>query len=198
MVLGTIALAAYGFVVCQLLVRLRWSALTSTAVALGLKAAWSGWAMIVRLKPSALDESKWYEHALRFGLGGLVTVLAGVIAKIDGPATGGLFLAFPAILCASAALIEKHERKRKRDRGLRGERRGREAAALDTAGAGWGSIALAIFGLSVWWLGPKSSAGALAFASVASLAVAVSMWRARRELRVTRRYRLFRNWLANK
>ena len=147
--------------------------------------------MIVRLKPSALDESKWYEHALRFGLGGLVTVLAGVIAKIDGPATGGLFPAFPAILCASAALIEKHERKRKQDRGLRGERRGREAAALDTAGAGWGSIALAIFGLSVWWLGPKSSAGALAFASVASLAVAVSMWRARRELRVTRRYRLF-------
>jgi hypothetical protein len=154
--------------------------------------------MIVRLKPSALDKSKWYEHALRFGLGGLATVLAGVIAKIDGPATGGLFLAFPAILCASATLIEKHERKRKRDRGLRGERRGREAAALDTAGAGWGSIALAIFGLSVWWLGPKSSAGAPAFASVAWLAVAVSMWRARRELRVTRRYRLFRNWLANK
>jgi hypothetical protein len=49
-VLGAIALAAYGFVVCQLLVRLRWSALTSTAVAavvwfavaLGLKAAWLG------------------------------------------------------------------------------------------------------------------------------------------------------------
>ena len=50
MVLGAIALAAYGFVVCQFLVRLRWSALTSTAVAavawfavaLGLKAVWLG------------------------------------------------------------------------------------------------------------------------------------------------------------
>jgi hypothetical protein len=50
MVLGAIALAVYAFVVCQLLARLRWSALTSTAVAavvwfavaLGLKAAWLG------------------------------------------------------------------------------------------------------------------------------------------------------------
>ena len=153
--------------------------------------------MIVRLKALALKESNWYEHALRFGLGGLATVFAGVVAKIDGPAAGGLFLAFPAILCASATLIEKHERKRKPKRALRGERRGREAAALDTDGAGRGSIALAIFGLSVWWLGPKSSAGALAFASVAWRAVAVLLWRASRELRVTRRNRLFRNWLAN-
>jgi hypothetical protein len=50
--------------------------------------------MIVRLKASALKESNWYEHALRFGLGGLATVFAGVVAKIDGPAAGGLFLAF--------------------------------------------------------------------------------------------------------
>jgi hypothetical protein len=50
MVLGSIALAAYCFVVCQLLMRVRWSALTSTAVAavawfavaLGLKAVWLG------------------------------------------------------------------------------------------------------------------------------------------------------------
>ncbi len=154
--------------------------------------------MVVGLKPSVLNGSKWYEHALRFGLGGLATVLAGVIAKIDGPATGGLFLAFPAILCASATLIEKHERKRKQERGLRGERRGREAAALDAAGAGWGSIALAMFGLSVWWLGPKSPAAALGFGSVAWLAVAVLTWRARREVHLTRRNRRFRNRLANK
>ena len=45
MILGALALAAYSFAVCQILVRLRWSALTTTtsaillwlAVALGLK-----------------------------------------------------------------------------------------------------------------------------------------------------------------
>ncbi len=33
MILGAIALAAYGFVVCQLLMRLRWSALGATTLA---------------------------------------------------------------------------------------------------------------------------------------------------------------------
>jgi hypothetical protein len=50
MVLGSIALAAYCFVVCQLLMRVRWSALAPTAVAavawfavaLELKAVWLG------------------------------------------------------------------------------------------------------------------------------------------------------------
>jgi hypothetical protein len=50
MVLGSMALAAYSFVVCQLLMRSRWSAVAATAVAavawlavaLGLKAAWLG------------------------------------------------------------------------------------------------------------------------------------------------------------
>ncbi len=39
-------------------------------------------AEIVRMKASALRRSRWYAHAhaLRFGLGGLVTVLAGIIA----------------------------------------------------------------------------------------------------------------------
>jgi hypothetical protein len=60
--------------------------------------------MIVKVKLEALRETKWYEYALRFVLGGLVTVGAGLIADIYGPATGGLFLAFPAIFCASATL----------------------------------------------------------------------------------------------
>jgi hypothetical protein len=32
---------------------------------------------------------------------------AGLVADIFGPATGGLFLAFPAIFCASVTLIER-------------------------------------------------------------------------------------------
>jgi hypothetical protein len=53
--------------------------------------------MLISLKGSALKETKGYEYLVRFGLGGITTVLAGVIADRFGPATGGLFLAFPAI-----------------------------------------------------------------------------------------------------
>jgi hypothetical protein len=56
-------------------------------------------------------------------------------------AAGGLFLAFPAIFCASATLIEKHERERKEEKGLQGKERGQDAAVLDAAGAGLGSVA---------------------------------------------------------
>ncbi|WP_407175143.1 hypothetical protein [Bradyrhizobium sp. STM 3562] len=143
--------------------------------------------MPIHLKPQGLQQSRWYEHAVRFGLGGLATVLAGVVAKIDGPVTGGLFLAFPAIFCASATLIEKHERKRKEEKGLSGGRRGQEAAALDSAGAGWGSIALAVFGLIVWLLARQGAVLTLAIACVAWLGLAVSAWWLRRLLRHTRR-----------
>ena len=50
--------------------------------------------MLIRLKGSALKETRAYEYLIRFGLGGITTVLAGVIADRFGPATGGLFLAF--------------------------------------------------------------------------------------------------------
>jgi hypothetical protein len=138
--------------------------------------------MIVRLKLSALEESRWYEHGIRFGLGGLTTVLTGVIAQRYGPATGGLFLAFPAIFCASTTLVEKHERKRKEAKGLQGTRRGRQAAALDAAGAAWASIALGVFGLCVWWLAPTSTVGWLCAAAIGWPVVAISVWRLRRHL----------------
>jgi uncharacterized protein DUF3147 len=83
---------------------------------------------------------------LRFVLGGLATAVAGAVAEFFGPEAGGLFLAFPAIFCASATLIEKHERERKQKLGLSGHRRGTDAAALDSAGAGLGSVGLAAFG----------------------------------------------------
>ena len=53
--------------------------------------------MIVRLNPSALRETRWYEYLIRFALGGAITVIAGYIAARFGPIVGGLFLAFPAI-----------------------------------------------------------------------------------------------------
>jgi hypothetical protein len=69
---------------------------------------------------------------LRFALGGPTAVVAGIIADMYGPAVGGLFLAFPAFFCASATLIEKHERKRKQEHGLKGHRRGTDPAGFLT------------------------------------------------------------------
>src|SRR4051812_31210797 len=120
--------------------------------------------MLISIKPSALKQTKPREYLVRFMLGGTATVVAGLVAKAFGPEVGGLFLAFPAIFCASATLIEKHERERKTSKGLKGNERGRNAAALDSAGAGWGSVALALFAYIVWTLAKLGAAKTLALA----------------------------------
>ena len=142
----------------------------------------SGNAMNVRIKPSALKETLWHEYLIRFVLGGLVTAGTGAIASLFGPATGGLFLAFPAIFCASATLIEKHERKRKERVGVRGSRRGKEAAALDAAGAALGSFGLLAFGAAVWLFAHDLSWWALLVALAAWCAVSVLLWSIRRRI----------------
>jgi Protein of unknown function (DUF3147) len=138
--------------------------------------------MIVQANFSALCETRWYEYLIRFALGGMMTVIAGLIAAGFGPIVGGLFLAFPAVFPASATLIEKHAQKRKEKVGLIGARRGREAAALDAAGATLGSFALAVFALIIWLLIGRAPLLALFFATVAWLAVAVLAWTLRRWL----------------
>jgi hypothetical protein len=113
-----------------------------------------------------------------------MAIVAGIIADVSGPAVGGLFLAFPAIFAASATLIDKHERERKAQKGLPGAQRGRGAAALDAAGAGWGSMGLAAFAAVMWWQADRlSPIACLAFASGTWFLVAVAGWRLRRELR---------------
>jgi Co/Zn/Cd efflux system component len=107
--------------------------------------------MLIHIRLAAQKQTKWHDHLIRFVLGGLATAVTGLIAKKYGPATGGLFLAFPAIFLASATLIEKHERERKERAGLQGMRRGEQAAALDACGAALGSIGLMAFGAMVWW-----------------------------------------------
>lgn len=139
--------------------------------------------MIVRVEWQALREGHWYEYVVRFVLGGAATVVAGLIADFYGPATGGLFLAFPAIFFASATLIEKHEHEQKREKGLKGSLRAKGAAALDAAGAGRGSIGLAAFALVVWLAAGKTPIGSLALASVVWLSVGGSLWRLRHKLR---------------
>jgi hypothetical protein len=135
--------------------------------------------MMVHAKWSSLRQSRWYDYALRFALGGLVTAMAGAIAAQWGPTVGGLFLAFPAIFCASATLIEKHERERKQQHGVKGFRRGTDAAALDAAGTGLGSIGLAGFALTVWLLIMDFGYATLMIAAVAWFLVSVACWRLR-------------------
>src|SRR5579862_9859147 len=96
----------------------------------------------IRMDVSAAQKTKWHEYAVRFVLGGFITVAAGLIAKQFGPAIGGLFLAFPAIFPASATLVDRHEREKKARAGLNGSVRGILAAALDARGAMMGSIGL--------------------------------------------------------
>ncbi|HEY0794996.1 MAG TPA: DUF3147 family protein [Acidisarcina sp.] len=138
--------------------------------------------MKVGLQPSALKGSKFHEHALRFGLGGLITVAAGLIAERFGPVPGGLFLAFPAIFPAAVTLVEKHEKEKKEKAGLQGHTRAREAAALDSLGAALGSIGLLGFAVVMWrYLPNHSPFAALALALTAWLLTAGTLWLIRKQ-----------------
>ncbi|SFH99752.1 DUF3147 family protein [Bradyrhizobium sp. Gha] len=141
--------------------------------------------MLVKLSSSALKQTRWYEYGIRFLLGGLATVFAGAVTARYGLAVGGLFLALPAIFCASATLIESHERQAKEKAGLSGRRRGQQAAALDAAGAGLGSIGLVAFAATFYALVAASVIGAFVAAILAWAVVSVSAWLLRRKLRIT-------------
>ncbi|MDH2343668.1 DUF3147 family protein [Bradyrhizobium sp. SSUT18] len=140
--------------------------------------------MLVKLSSSVLKQTRWYEYAVRFVLGGFATVLAGLLGSHFGVSVGGLFLALPAIFCASATLVESHERRTKEKAGLSGRRRGQEAAALDAAGAAWGSIGLVAFAAVFHLTVAASVAGAFIAALTAWAVVAVSAWWLRRKLRI--------------
>jgi hypothetical protein len=101
--------------------------------------------ILIKIDPSGLRETKRHEYAPPFVAGGIITVIAGMIARKWGPGTGGLFLAFPAIFPASAILIEKHERQGKQRKGFHGKERGTNAAAIDALGTAMGSVCLLTF-----------------------------------------------------
>jgi hypothetical protein len=129
--------------------------------------------MKVRFDPSPLRLTRWHSHALRFAVGGMVTLATGLAAKAVGPTGGGLFLAFPAIFPIGVLLLERVE-NRKVGPGARGYH-GRRAALVQSVGATMGAVGLTGFGVTAWgaldglpaWL-----ALGLAILSWASLAVA--------------------------
>jgi hypothetical protein len=141
----------------------------------------AGTVKMVSMKLESLKESKPHEYAIRFVFGGACTVLAGLIAKRFGPGMGGLFLAFPAIFPAGASLIESHEKRRKREVGLDGTRRGQVAAGVDAAGAALGAIGLVGFAAVVWLsLERHSAVWVIAGATAVWLLVSVGLWMLRR------------------
>jgi uncharacterized membrane protein (GlpM family) len=133
--------------------------------------------LIVRAKWSTLRETHWDEYATRFVFGGLVTLLAGLVADRFGPAIGGLFLAFPAIFPASASLIQRQQKEKKQKQRMDGTQRGRLAAGVDATGAAIGTCGLAAFAVTAHlllqvvplWL-------ALAAATVIWGIVSVGIW----------------------
>jgi hypothetical protein len=137
-----------------------------------------------------LKEGGWYEYLVRFALGGIATVCTGLISSRYGASVGGLFLALPAIFCASATLVEKHEIRRKREAGLDGRRRGEEAAALDATGAALGSLGMLAFAVMFSVMVERNIAGAFIGASLARLVVSVAAWCVHRKVRLTRRRRV--------
>jgi hypothetical protein len=141
----------------------------------------------ISFSPSSLKEGRWYEYLVRFALGGSATVFTGLISSRYGAAVGGVFLALPAIFCASVTLIEKHEIRRKREAGLDGRRRGEEAAALDAAGAALGALGMLAFAIVFSLTVENSVPAAFICASLAWLVVSVATWCARRKLRSVRR-----------
>jgi hypothetical protein len=134
----------------------------------------------IRINLSALQQVKWHEHLVRFLLGGVISVLAGLIARRFGPEIGGLFLAFPAIFPAGAMLLDKHEREKKQKAGISTTIRGRLAVGLDARGAAMGSVALGAFAFVVWKLIPAySPAVVCAIGVTVWIAIAVGIWRLR-------------------
>ncbi|HEY2895453.1 MAG TPA: hypothetical protein VGJ16_14610 [Pirellulales bacterium] len=93
----------------------------------------------------------------------------------------------PAIFCASATLIERHEIRRKREAGLHGERRGKQAAGLDACGAALGGLGMLVFAIIFTALVERSVALAFAGASAGWLLISVIAWWANRKVRTTLR-----------
>lgn len=89
-----------------------------------------------RFSLSELAKTSIAQYILRFAIGGLVSLVAGLLTKLAGPSVGGLFLAFPALLPASLTLI--------------GQRDGHQGAYEDARGACLGSVAFIIFAAVVW------------------------------------------------
>jgi hypothetical protein len=143
---------------------------------------------VIEFHLAALKQTKPHQYGIRFLIGGLCTVLAGLIGNHFGPPIGGLFLAFPAIFPAAATLIESHEKEKKWKIGANGALRGRLAASIDSTGAALGCVGLIGFAVTSWSLLKAHNATlAITMATLAWLVIALGLW-------LVRRHRLWRGF----
>jgi uncharacterized membrane protein len=122
--------------------------------------------------PGRLRAIRLRDLAARFGFGAATSVAAGITTLVLGPRTGGILLAFPAILAASLTLIADDESA--------------AAAREDARGAVLGAIALAVFAVTGVVLFDHVAPGfVLVVATIVWLAVAIGLyvvlWQRRRK-----------------
>ena len=125
--------------------------------------------MRLELRFGSLKQTKLTEYMSRFVFGGLVTLLAGLVADRFGPVIGGLFLAFPGIFPAGVSLVEKHKALREMAEGKLGTWSARGQASVEATGASIGTLGLMGFALVLWKGLPMHN-----FPSV--LLMAAAMW----------------------
>ncbi|MGI8507526.1 MAG: DUF3147 family protein [Solirubrobacteraceae bacterium] len=109
----------------------------------------------VRVRPGGAGELRARDLVIRFAFGAGTSIAAGVTTLVFGARTGGILLAFPAILAASLTLIAEESDKRQ--------------AREDARGATAGAVALGCF----------AAVAALLFGALpggAVLAIATGSW----------------------
>jgi Protein of unknown function (DUF3147) len=107
------------------------------------------------LHPGKVSQVRPRDLAYRFLAGAATSVVAGLVTLWLGPRTGGILLAFPAILAASLTLIEEQEDSKE--------------AREDARGAIVGGVGLAVFAVVVASTVRSVGGGA-------SLALATGAW----------------------
>ncbi|MGI8622324.1 MAG: DUF3147 family protein [Solirubrobacteraceae bacterium] len=107
----------------------------------------------ISCEPGKMRDGDHSSLVVRFVAGAAASVLARLVALTAGPVVSGAFLAFPAILAASLALVAKEEQ--------------RDEAREDAAGTILGGAAMSAFaGIAVGLLGHLAPGLVLALAWV--------------------------------
>lgn len=139
--------------------------------------------MRIGINVAKLREGTPGEYLSRFLFGGIITVVASLIAKRYGPIIGGLFLAFPGIFAPGLSMTEKHAVERKAQGGADGTLFARAEASVEAAGASAGALGLAAFAFILWkGLPMHSLLTLLPLAGAVWLAVSVLFWWLREKL----------------
>jgi hypothetical protein len=139
--------------------------------------------MLIGINIAKLREGKPSEYLTRFLFGGIVTVLAALIARRYGPIVGGLFLAFPGIFAPGLSMTETHAIERKASGGANGTLFARAEASVEAAGASIGALGLAAFALVLWKFLPTHTLTlTLTLAGAAWLVVSVLLWWLRKRI----------------